>query len=166
MTYPCRATRPARLACFLDPTTLASLQQVRQRPDVLHQLRLHVEHLAVNQLLQRTQLRHVVDVLDVEQLLEHLRPDVLLQVPARVAITTVQKQFFNSTYSTPYLGSFCLMSQSWSYFFVSCMYSPNSITWMVPATQNRSVWKDHGRPSCISMHVKPSVWMTCKTPLD
>lgn len=59
-----------------------------------------------------------------------------------------------------YLGSFCLMSQSESYFLVSCMYSPNSITWIVPATQNRSVWNDHGRPSCISMHVNPSVWIT------
>lgn len=60
-----------------------------------------------------------------------------------------------------YRGNFCLISYCPN-FFTICMYSPKSITWTVPATQNISVWYDQRRPSSISGQVKPSVWITFK----
>lgn len=59
-----------------------------------------------------------------------------------------------------HLGNFDFISH-WPNFLMVCMYSPKSITWIVPATQNMSVWYDHERPSCISVHVNPSVSILC-----
>ena len=62
---------------------LSALQQIRQRADVGRQLGVHLVRFLVDEPAQIGQAGHVVDVLDVEQLLEHLRPDVLFQVSGR-----------------------------------------------------------------------------------
>uniref|UniRef100_A0A182VXR3 Uncharacterized protein n=1 Tax=Anopheles minimus TaxID=112268 RepID=A0A182VXR3_9DIPT len=53
---------------------------IRQRANVSCQLRVHLVRFLVDEPSEIGKARHVIDVLDVEQLLEHFRPDVLLQI--------------------------------------------------------------------------------------
>lgn len=98
----------------------------------------------------------MVLVFDVEQLGEDFTPNGFVEVSAR------DNSFRNferlKSFVSTNLGNFSnfLISQTLNFLF-TCMYSPNNITWIVPATQNKSVWYDQGRPSCISVHVNPSV---------
>lgn len=80
------------------------------------------------------------------------------EISSFARICTAKSLWRHLTWCT-YRGNFCLMSY-WPSFFTICIYSPKSMTWTVPATQNISVWYDHKRPSNISGHVNPSVWTT------
>lgn len=66
---------------FAHTRRLSLEQQIRQSTDVLLQLRVHRIHLVVDGCLQLLQVRQIIAVRDVQQLVEKVHPHDLLQVP-------------------------------------------------------------------------------------